>query len=175
MKHSRYFSELAFSYDGEISDLLSDSEGKSMLDARLKEKRKELKSILPMIEFSPEMVLPVFYDAFTFPNRAAMLDAIRCEPDDEDFPDWSALASVVTLKPWANQLVDVVLTEGAGEQFLVTAACLEFIRQFDVSASPVADEDETDQENDAGDDDEQDLAQMGDDWMAEQGFDSLKS
>ena len=68
MKKSYYFAELSSSYDAEIQDLLNDSEGKSALKARLKEKRQELKSILPMIEFAPEMVVPVFFDAFSFTN-----------------------------------------------------------------------------------------------------------
>ena len=73
MKNSRYFSELSFSYDAEINDLLTDSEGNSVFKTRLMEKRKEIKSILPMIEFSPEMVLPVFYDGFPSLTRRPWL------------------------------------------------------------------------------------------------------
>jgi hypothetical protein len=72
VKKSYYFAELSSSYDAEIQDLLNDSEGKSALKGRLKEKRQELASILPMIEFAPEMVVPVFYDAFSFANPKAM-------------------------------------------------------------------------------------------------------
>ena len=65
MKKSRYFAELMESYSAEIDDLVSDSEGKSVLQKRLAIKRQELPAILPMIEFSPEMVAVAFYDAFT--------------------------------------------------------------------------------------------------------------
>ena len=56
MKKSRYFSDLIKNYIDEIDDLVTDSEGKSVLQKRLNEKRREIDAILPMIEFSPEMV-----------------------------------------------------------------------------------------------------------------------
>jgi hypothetical protein len=69
---------------------------------------------------------------------------------------------------------------------MVTAVSLEFLRKFDTSASQAADDDEeADREpgDEAGDDDDgrnddgrdRDLAEAGDDWLGEQGFDSLKS
>lgn len=180
MNKSYYFSELSSSYDAEIQDLLNDSEGKSALKARLKEKRQELKAILPMIEFSPEMVVPVFYDGFSFTNPKAMAAAVMCEPEDGDFPCWDKLSSLVTVESWASPYVDAVLAESAGEEFMVTAACLEFIRKFDTAGQmPVADDEETKNENnnddEDGDDDDRDLAEAGDDWLGEQGFDSFKS
>ncbi len=177
MKKSYYFSELSSSYDGELQDLMTDSEGNPALKARLTEKRQELKAILPMIEFSPEMVLPVFYDGFSFPNAKAMTAAIMCEPDDGDFPSWNDLSSNVVIASWATPLLDAVLAESAGEMFMVTAACLEFIRKFDTSA-PVAEPSESESgknDEEDGDDEGRDLAEAGDDWMAEQGFDSFKS
>ncbi|MBS1129743.1 MAG: hypothetical protein H6R16_745 [Proteobacteria bacterium] len=189
MKKSYYFAELSASYDAEIQDLLNDSEGKSALKLRLKEKRQELKSILPMIEFSPEMVVPVFYDGFSFPNPKAMAAAVMCEPDDGDFPSWDDVSAVVKLESWAAPYLAAVLAEGAGEAFMVTAACLEFIRKFDHSAPQSAsknddddDEERGDEEDrssrnsdEEGDDEDRDLAEAGDDWLGEQGFDSLKS
>lgn len=179
MKKSYYFAELASSYDAEIQDLLNDSEGNSALKTRLKEKRQELKSLLPMIEFAPEMVVPVFYDAFTFDQPKAMAAAVSCEPDDDDFPDWERLSDALTVAAWARPYLATVLTEGAGEEFMVKAACLEFIRQFDsAGAAPVADDDEPKREkneDDDGDDEDRDLSEAGDDWLGEQGFDSLKS
>lgn len=178
MKKSHYFAEMAFSYDAEISDLLTDSEGKTALAARLREKRAELHAILPMIEFSPEMVVPVFYDAFSFTNQKAMAAAVQAEPDDDDFPTWERLAGLLAVKDWALPYVEAVLAEGAGEVFMVTAAGLEFIRKFD-TAVPVAAEapegrgEGADDEDD--DDGERDLAEAGDDWLAEQGFDSARS
>ncbi len=179
MKQSYYFSELSSSYDAEIQDLLSDSEGKSALKARLAEKRQELHSLLAMIEFAPEMVVPVFYDAFTFTNAKAMAAAVQCEPDDDDFPTWDRLSAFVELAAWAQPLAAAVLGEGAGEEFMVTAACLEYVRKFD-TAAPAAPADDGDDEaererGDEDDDDERDLGEAGDDWLADQGFDSAKS
>lgn len=187
MKKSYFFDELSSSYDAEIQDLLNDSEGNSALKGRLKEKRQELKSILPMIEFAPEMVVPVFYDAFSFPNSGAMAAAVMCEPDEGDFPSWDDIRASIKVEAWAAPYVEAVLAEAAGEDFMVTAACLEFIRKFDHSAPPAAakkddDEDRDDDSRDNGrndddgsDDDDRDLAEAGDDWLGEQGFDSLKS
>lgn len=183
MKKSYYFAELSSSYDAEIQDLLNDSEGKSALKARLKEKRQELASILPMIEFAPEMVVPVFYDAFSFANPKAMAAVVDCEPDDGDFPAWDHVSPLVTVADWAAPYLAAVLAERAGEEFMVTAASLEFIRKFDHSALPAAAEDDEDEDRERSDDDdgredddgERDLAEAGDDWLGEQGFDSLKS
>jgi len=188
VKKSYYFDELSSSYDAEIQDLLNDSEGKSALKGRLKEKRQELKSILPMIEFAPEMVVPVFYDGFSFANTGAMAAAVMCEPDEGDFPSWDDISAFVKVEAWAGPYVDAVLAEAAGETFMVTAACLEFIRKFDHAAPQAAakkDDDEADRaeedsndgrnDDDGSDDDDRDLAEAGDDWLGEQGFDSLKS
>jgi len=179
MKQSYYFSELFSSYDAEIQDLLNDSEGKSALQARLAEKRRELTAILPMIEFSPEMVVPVFYDAFTFSNPRALAATLLCEPDDGDFPAWDDLAPHVSVESWAQPLLAAVLAESGGQAFMVTAACLEYLRRFD--HAPLAAENEGEGgkaeplDDEDGDDEERDLAEAGDDWMAEQGFDSVKS
>jgi hypothetical protein len=183
VKKSYYFAELSSSYDAEMQDLLNDSEGNSALKQRLKEKRQELASILPMIEFAPEMVVPVFYDAFSFANPKAMAAVVRCEPDEDDFPSWDQVSPHVTVAPWAAPYVAAVLAERAGEEFMVTAACLEFIRKFDHSAPQAAVEDDEDADRERSDDDdgrddddsERDLAEAGDDWLGEQGFDSLKS
>jgi hypothetical protein len=177
MNKSYYFAELAASYDAEIQDLLTDSEGKAALKARLKEKRQELDAILPMIEFAPEMVVPVFYDGFAFPNPKALATIVQREPDDGDFPDWENFSALVTLQDWAKPYVDRVLAESAGEAFMVAAACLEYIRLFDTSAPATTDEDSDKEDREDGDDDEddRDLAEAGDDWLGQQGFDSLKS
>lgn len=178
MNKSYFFAELAEAYDAELQDLLSDSEGNSALKTRLKEKRQELTALAAMIEFSPEMVVPVFYDAFAFPQPKALQAAVACEPDDDDFPKWPALSSLVSVAPWAAPYVQTVLAEPAGEAFMVQAACLEFIRLHDVSpAQGAADDDEKEdkgEREDGADEDEQDLAEAGDDWLGEQGFDSVK-
>jgi len=108
-----------------------------------------------------------------------MAAAVACEPDDGDFPTWDDLSSAIDVAAWAGPLVETVLAESAGEVFMVTAACLEFIRHFAGSAPMPAgaDPDAGDErnENDEGDDEDRDLAEVGDDWLAEQGFDSFKS
>ena len=176
MKKSYYFAELAEAYDAEIQDLLSDSEGKSALKTRLKEKRQELSAILPMIEFAPEMVVPVFYDGFSFTNPKALASIVQCEPDDGDFPDWESCSALLKLQDWAKPYVDSVLTESAGESFMVTAACLEYLRLFDTSAQTAGDDREKEEKDeDEDDEDARDLAEAGDDWLGQQGFDSLKS
>lgn len=178
MNKSNYFSELSFAYDAEINDLVSDSEGKSVLKIRLAEKRKELKAILPMVEFSPEMVAPAFYDAFSFPEPKALLAAIQCEPDDDDFVSWSKLAQVILIENWAQPLIDIVLAESAGDAFLVTTAGLEFIRLTEnsgISGKTDKPSEEARHDDEEDSDDDQDLAEQGDDWLAEQGFDSFKS
>lgn len=188
MNPSYYFAELASSYDAEIQDLLCDSEGNAALRARLREKREQLDALLPMMAFSPEMVVPVFYDAFSFHAPKALQAAVRCEPDDDDFPDWDRLSSALTLADWAQPLRDAVLADAAGDAFMVTAACLEYLRKADASrpAPAAVDDTEGDEDEDAparharssdddGDDEDRDLAEAGDDWLGEQGFDSLKS
>lgn len=185
MKKSYYFAELSSSYDAEIQDLLNDSEGNSALKHRLKEKRQELTSILAMIEFAPEMVVPVFYDAFSFANPKAMTAVVGCEPDDGDFPGWDDVSPFVTVAEWAAPYLTAVLAERAGDDFMVTAACLEFIRKFDHSAPQAASDDDDDEgadrersdDDDGRDDDDgdRDLAEAGNDWLGEQGFDSIKS
>jgi len=177
MNKSMFFESLASSYDAEIDDLNSDSEGKTVLTARLQEKRRELRSILPMIEFAPEMVLPVFYKAFRFTAPAVMAAVVGCEPDDDDFPTWDSLAGTLEIADWAKPLIEAVLGESGGETFMVAAAAVEFLRAHDTApadeAAGAAPEKAADQGD--GDDDGQDLGEAGADWLAEQGFDSLSS
>lgn len=173
MNKSYYFAELAAAYDAEIQDLLSDSEGKSALQARLAEKRRELKALLPMLEFSPEMVVPVFYDALSFTDPHVLAATVCCEPEDGDFPAWDHLSPVISLANWALPLLETVLAEAAGDHFMVTVAGLEFLRKYDSASAAQADVEEKDEED--ADAAEQDLAEAGDDWLAEQGFDSAKS
>ena len=50
---SRYFHDLHGSYQAEIEDLRYDSEGNDVLQSRLAQKRRELSSIMPMIDCDP--------------------------------------------------------------------------------------------------------------------------
>jgi hypothetical protein len=173
MKKSHYFSELTETYSTEIDDLLSDSEGKTVLQKRLKEKRDMFDDILPMIEFSPEMVAVAFYDAFGFKEPAALAKVVLSEPGHAGFPAWKNLKKSLTVAAWAEPLIAAALDNEAGDQFLVTSAALEFLRLRDVADLPAA-TDEAEERNDEDDDESGDLGEAGNDWMAEQGFDSLE-
>lgn len=177
MKKSRYFSDIFQSYTAEIDDLVTDSEGKSVLQKRLSEKRREMDAILPMIEFSPEMVAVVFYGAFGFKSLEAMQQIVLSEPGDADFPEWAELESELTVAEWAKPLIEASLKAQGGDPFLVTTAALEFLRSKDTFSAP-APEPETDKEqNDEGEEDDGDgmgdLNEAGADWLTEQGFDPL--
>ena len=175
MKKSHYFAELNATYSSEIDDLLSDSEWKTVLQKRLKEKRDLFGEILPMIEFSPEMVAVAFYDAFGFKDNAVLARTLLSEPERVDFPAWKELKKSLTVAAWAEPLIQEALSNEAGDQFLVTAAALEFMRLRDVADVPAAsDEAEATERGDEDDDEGGDLSEAGNDWMAEQGFDSLE-
>lgn len=184
MKKSRYFSELVKSYNDEVDDLVTDSEGKSVLQKRLNDKRREIDAILPMIEFSPEMVAVVFYDAFRFASAEIMQQIVLGEPGRSGFPNWAKLRKSLTVADWAEPLIAATLKADGGDAFLVTCAALEFLRNKDshVAPPPEADaekergeEHEGGEEGDEGDEgDEDDLSEAGADWLSEQGFDQLE-
>ena len=177
MKKSRYFSDLIKSYNDEVDDLLTDSEGKSVLQKRLNDKRREIDAILPMIEFSPEMVAVSFYGAFGFQAPEVMQGIVLSEPGRTGFIAWSRLKKTLTVSDWAEPLIASALKVAGGDAFLVTTAALEFLRTRDSSASNApAIEHETKQdhdEDDDNDDEARDLGEAGADWLAEQGFESL--
>ena len=169
MKKSRYFSELGRSYSDEIDDLVTDSAGLSVLHKRLDDKRGAIDSILPMIEFSAEMVAVVFYDAFDFKSPELMQQIVRSEPDDSDFVAWDELKTQLTVAAWAQPLIEASLKVRGGDVFLVTAAALEFMRSKPAAYEPPADVTDESEAND----DEEDLSEAGADWLAEQGFETL--
>ena len=169
MKKSRYFSELGKSYSDEIDDLVTDSAGQSVLHKRLDDKRGAIDSILPMIEFSAEMVAVVFYDAFDFKSPELMQQIVQSEPDDSDFVAWDELKTQLTVAAWAQPLIEASLKVRGGDVFLVTAAALEFMRSKPAAYEPPADVTDESEAND----DEEDLSEAGADWLAEQGFETL--
>lgn len=177
MKKSRYFSDLIKNYIDEVDDLVTDSEGKSVLQKRLNEKRQEIDAILPMIEFSPEMVSVVFYDAFDFKSNEIMQQVVLSDPGDATFFAWTELESELTISAWAKPLIESSLKVEGGDAFLVATAALEFLRGKDSLAAPMreseaeAEEEKDNEENDEGGSD--DLNEAGADWLAEQGFDPL--
>ncbi|KVW94331.1 hypothetical protein ABW22_13190 [Thiobacillus denitrificans] len=177
MKKSRYFSDLIKNYIEEVDDLVTDSEGKSVLQKRLNEKRREIDAILPMIEFSPEMVSVVFYGAFDFRSPETMQRVVLSEPGDADFLAWAELENELAVSAWAKPLIDSSLKVQGGDVFLVATAALEFLRNKDSIPAPMP-EPETEKEGGAegeeGDEDgSDDLNEAGADWLAEQGFDPL--
>lgn len=169
MKKSRYFSELGKSYSDEIDDLVTDSAGQSVLHKRLDDKRGAIDSILPMIEFSAEMVAVVFYEAFNFKSPELMQQIVQSEPDDSDFVAWDELKTQLTVAAWAQPLIEASLKVRGGDVFLVTAAALEFMRSKPTAYEPPADVTDESEVND----DEEDLSEAGADWLAEQGFEPL--
>lgn len=179
MKKSRYFSDLIKNYIDEVDDLVTDSAGKSVLQKRLNQKRQEIDAILPMIEFSPEMVSVVFYGAFGFRSPEIMQQVVLSEPGDATFFAWAELERELTVSAWAQPLIESSLKVEGGDAFLVATAALEFLRGKDSLAAPMREsepevEKEDGGENEEGDEDEaDDLNAAGADWLAEQGFDPL--
>ncbi|MDP1927696.1 MAG: hypothetical protein Q8K62_04205 [Thiobacillus sp.] len=171
MKKSHYFTDLLRSYLDEIDDLVTDSEGKSVLQRRLKDKRQEMDAILAMIDYSPEMVAVVFYDAFGFPSADVMYKLVQNEPEHAGFLAWAELEKSLTVAPWAEPLIAVTLNAQGGDAFLVTTAALEFLRNKDMFAKPAPVE-EADDEDEDNDDEADDLGEAGSDWLSEQGFDT---
>ena len=171
MKLSRYFANHARAYDAEMDDLVSDSEGKNVLDKRLKEKRSQLEFLLMMMDDSPEMLAAAFHQGFRFPSPKAMDLLVALEP--EEFPDWDKLGLTITLTPWAQVMADRVLLEPTGEQFMVIAACLEYLytRADDRGAPVEDDEEDDDQDIDPEEQEARDREDAGAAWMEEQGFD----
>ncbi len=176
MNKSPYFSELSRSYNAEIDDLITDSAGKSVLQKRLNDKRREINAILPMIELSCEMVAVVFFDAFEFNSPEIMRQIVLSEPTEVDFVSWDTLKVELTLADWALPLVESALKVSGGDVFLVITAALEFLRTKSSSEGheserrAAEDFDQNDDDNDADD-----LGEAGAGWLAEQGFESLDS
>lgn len=183
MKKSRYFAELVYSYGAEIDDLMTNSEGKTVLQKRLNDKRRALTDLLPMIAFSPEMVAVVFYDAFTFHAPDLLAQVIASEPDDDGFIAWSELKTTLSVAAWAQALVTTVEQERGGDAFLVACTALEFLRckNDGLGAAPEAAESDfaekysADEEQEGEREDAADLGEAGSAWLSEQGFEPLDS
>ena len=177
MYKSNYFEEIASAYRAEIDDLASDSQGRPVLDARLKEKRLELDLLLQMIEFAPEMVIPVLHLAFRFPQPRAILSVIQSEPEDDDFPTWNRFFTLLEIQPWASPFIDQILIYEGGDRFLVTAACVEYIRMHDATGdyvAPAAQESEDHEDTENLDSDQaHNPDETIEEWLNKNGFDSL--
>lgn len=126
MRLSPHFENLIESYRAELDDLRDDSEGKNVLDKRLKEKRRELKALLPMIEVCPELVAPVFHQAFQFKGRRTDIEGFLSLAEEGAMP-WDELAPTLEIAHWAKPMIATVLAADGGDAFLSTAACLEYL------------------------------------------------
>ena len=93
MKLSPFFKELSSSYAYEIEDLTYDSGGANVLKSRLKVKRDQFDSLLPMKEDFPVMVAPAFHGAFRFSSKAVIEQLVAAKPGD--FPAWTAAAATL--------------------------------------------------------------------------------
>jgi hypothetical protein len=194
LKTSRYFSNLTSSYRAELDDLRTDSEGKDVLRQRLATKRKQMKQLLPMMKFAPEMVAVAFHGGFAYKNRK-VLEALVAKEGGR-LTDWAVLSGALTIEAWAQELVDVVLTDAEGPHFLATTVGLEFLHKHGKDNSAPADDatdpNEEDLEHEQevldhdhnddylssddvitheGETNEFDLDKAGADFLAEQGFD----
>ncbi len=194
MKISRFFEDLMPLYKAELEDLKSDSEGKNVLKARLREKAEQLPMLLPMMASNPEMLAVAFHQGFIFMNPLTFESLSTKEANK--LPSWKTLSAAVKLEPWAEPLSRIVLKDPDGEAFLVIAAALEYLnrsqatRKLGASDAQGNEDEEANEENeelkengdldgqygrhgrDDGDDgDDYDLGEAGADWLAEQGFD----
>ena len=199
MRLSAHFETLFDSYHAELQDLRHDSEGRDVLQARLKDKRRELNALLPMIEVCPELVAPVFHGAFDFGSRRAAQIESFVSLAEEGFIAWDELAGSMQIAGWAKPLVDRVMKAEGGEAFLSSTVCLEYLLERGASHGDVgparmeptgsggeglsdderASQDTPDREFDRfagsdgdGDDDGRDLDETeADDYLEQQGFD----
>ena len=165
---SFYFEDIFERYANEIDDLRSDSEGRDVLARRLRDKHKEFPFLLSMIDTAPEMVAPAFHGAFGFVSQTLVYGAAHSEPGEDDFPAWSELARTLDIAPWAEPLVAQCLQHDGGDSFLVTAAVLEHMLGSGLSVRAAPETARDDEEAD------EDLGEAGDEWMAEQGFDTVE-
>ncbi len=169
MKTSHYFTDLGSIYEAELDDLKSDSVGADVLQQRLKAIRSQLYDLLPMMETNPEMLAVAFHQGVIVTDPKPIQRILAKEPSE--FPSWDAVSQCVEFEAWAEELVDAVQTADGWEQFLLTTVALEYQYARADIAEPVLAEDEGDDDEDESDD----LSEAGDQWLADQGFESNKS
>lgn len=183
MTLSDYFQDLAQSYGAELDDLRHDTDGKDVLQSRLKDKRRELAALLPMIDVCPELVAPVFHGAFTFARgRGPVLEELLAASPGE-FPAWADILDELAVASWAQPLIAQVRSHEQGEDFLATTVGLEFLHALGVDTAvyaPSADDDEdSDADHDEFKDEGEDLprvdADATDDYLEQHGFDRRSS
>ena len=164
---SPYFSQLKDSYQSEIDDLRFDTEGRDVLSARLADRRRLFKEILPMMQDAPEMVAATFHGLSTVNDRALMEQFVLEGPGTLE--SWEVVSGNLTICGDQDPLVQLALSSAGGDEFLVTMACLQFIYDVgdDAPDSPVDEAGEnSDEDGDEPEDDEH-----ANNWLADQGFD----
>jgi hypothetical protein len=167
MRISRYFTDLMATYVAEIDDLKTDSGGSDVLDARLKDKRSQFVGLMPMMQTNPEMLAVIFHKAIAVKDTKTILSYLSKEP--HEFPEWSTISKSVQFQPWATAFVDKLEATADGEEFLLTTVMLEYLlSRYEISEEQAS----HDSDDDSDDEDSADLSEAGNDWMAEQGFDS---
>ena len=187
MSTSPFFSELCSAYQAEIDDLSFDSEGKNVLEKRLKEKRTQIGFLVQMLETNPEMVAVVLHQAFRFTSPSAMNHLLA--QDADELPDWTSLSESIEIAPWAQNLVKTILKEPRGDWCLILAAALEY-RYGHLDPHRAESDDETrageedrdlvrvqrhddnhTEDHDAEEDEARVRDEAGNDWLEAQGFD----
>jgi len=182
MSMSAFFRTLRTSYQAELDDLASDTDGRDVLRKRLAQKRSQMTFLRQMIETAPEMVAVVFHGGFHFESTAAMDHLLTL--DSDDLPEWDSLSEVITLTPWAQELAAPLLQESTGPWFMTVAAALEYMHHKPQRAAHASDDSAENDNQEAQDrrrdkldnDDDPDATdtdqeQAGADWLEEQGFD----
>jgi hypothetical protein len=185
MQISPFFRNLRNAYQSEIDDMSFDSDGKNVLQQRLAQRRGEMEFLVHMIEMSPEMVAVVFHQGMRFTSNAVLEHLVA--QDSDELPEWDAIATSVTLAPWAQALVQKVVKQPQGEWFLTLAAALEYMYHRHDSSLDAQAGDDDDEDADAESQNEgpgiamdsdavieaishKAIEEAGAEWMAAQGF-----
>ena len=162
MRISRYFTDLMATYVADINDLKTDSGGEDVLTDRLKDKRSQIPDLMPMIMTNPEMMAVIFHRSIVIKQPKIIMAYIDKEP--ALFPAWDDISSGVEFQPWASGIIDSLKDEAGGEQFLLTTVMLEHLYALYEASEDAIEEMEEDESDD--------LAESGGEWLTEHGFDS---
>ena len=162
MRISRYFTDLMATYVADINDLKTDSGGEDVLNDRLKDKRSQISDLMPMIMTNPEMMAVIFHRSIVIKQPKIIMAYIDKEP--ALFPAWDDIAASVEFQPWASGIADQLKDEAGGEQFLLTTVLLEHLYALYEASEDAIEEMEEDESDD--------LAESGGEWLTEHGFDS---
>ena len=167
---SRYFHDLHGSYQAEIEDLRYDSEGKDVLQTRLAQKRRELSSIMPLIDVDPVMVATAFDGAFDFEPADAVLFEELLAREPGEFVPWLETAAGVGIADWAEPMIEQALDQELGQDFISTVLGLEYaLSRYN---DPYHQEEAQDGDDDAPDEHEAPGDEVRiDDYLEQHGFD----